>query len=65
MCVFGVRVCEHVWAGKLVQGTKLKGFFVPTLPPGHLVTGAAGELRARDRGVGAGGQRGRKTVGSG
>lgn len=25
-------VCESVWAGKLVQGTKLRAFFVPVLP---------------------------------
>lgn len=49
MCVSGVRVCEPVWAGTLVQGTKTKGLFCPRSPPGQLVTGAARELRARER----------------
>ncbi len=29
---------------------KTKGLFCPRFPPGQLVTGAAGELRARERG---------------
>lgn len=40
-----------MWAEKLVQGTKTKGLFCPRSPPGQLVTGAAGELRASERGM--------------
>lgn len=68
MCVSGVCVCERVWAGKLVQGTKLRAFFVPALPLVNLSQalqgssgrgrGAEGELVCdRERGRGKEGER--------
>lgn len=56
MCVSGVRVCERVWAGKLVQGTKLRAFFVPALPlvnVSQALQGSSGREREREAGRGS------------
>ena len=45
-------MCESVWAGKLVQGTKLRAFFVPLLPLVNLsqtLQGSSGRERERER----------------
>lgn len=51
--VWCMCVCERVWAGKLVQGTKLRAFFVPALPLVNLsqaLQGSSGRERERERG---------------